>query len=142
MVRRLAGKRGVAQAREALRLATGRAESPSETLFRVILAENGIEVREQMWIGGFRVDLLWGNLIIEIDGRAKYGDVPHAALMQQLERENWLKEMGYEVIRLFPRDILREEKDCIKRFIAAKARADARGPVRVKTSKVRMSSPR
>lgn len=47
--------------------------------------------------------------------------------MRQLARENWLKEQGYEVIRLFPADILKDEAACIKRVMGAKLLADARG---------------
>lgn len=91
-----------------------------------------------MWIGHqTRVDLLWEQLVIEIDGESKYEDVPHQTVMRQLKRENWLKEQGYEVLRLFPAEILRDEQRCIERVVEAKARADARGPVRVPASQDR-----
>lgn len=137
VIKRLGGKRGIANARVAFDLLSTLSESPYESLVRVILLELGAQVQEQMWIGDHRVDLLWGNLIIEIDGHAKYADVPHEVLMRQLARENWLKEQGYEVIRLFPVDILLHEEECVQRILDAKARADARGTVRVAASTYR-----
>ena len=135
---RLEGKKGIGRARRALALSSGLSESPYESLFRIILSENGIQVQPQMWIGHqTRVDLLWEQLVIEIDGESKYEDVPHQTVMRQLKRENWLKEQGYEVLRLFPAEILRDEQRCIERVVEAKARADARGPVRVPASQDR-----
>ena len=126
VIKRLSGKGGIARARQAFELSSVMSDSPFESLFRVILAEHGIAAQEQMWVGDYRVDLLWGNLIIEIDGYLKYADVPHEVIMRQLARENWLKERGYEVIRLFPADILKDEAACIQRVKGAKLLADAR----------------
>lgn len=131
-IARLAGKKSVGLAREALELSSAKSESAMESLFRVILGEHGIEVQEQMWVGRrYRVDLLWGNLIIEIDGYIKFEDMPHAEVMKMTRRENWLKEQGYEVLHLFPVEILFHEAECIRRVLEAKARADRRGPVTV-----------
>lgn len=129
---RLAGKNGIGLARRAFELCSEKSESPFETLFRIILAEHGIVVLEQMWIGKrFRVDLLWGTLVIEIDGYIKFEDMPHAEVMKMTRRENWIKEQGYEVLHLFPIEILTDEAECVRRVRAAKARADNRGPVAV-----------
>lgn len=137
-ISRLAGKKGIFVARQALALSSKLSESPYESLFRVILAEHGITAQPQMWIGRRnRVDLLWGQLVIEIDGESKYEDVPHETVLKQLKRENWIKEQGYEVLRLFPADILRDEEGCVRRVIEAKARADRRGPVLVAASQKR-----
>ncbi|MBA1835630.1 hypothetical protein [Corynebacterium wankanglinii] len=137
-ITRLTGKKGVGQARRALELSSAKSESAMESLFRIILAEHGIEVLEQMWVGRhFRVDLLWGNLIIEIDGYIKFEDMPHAEVMKMTRRENWLKEQGYEVLHLFPVEILFQEAECIRRVVEAKARADRRGPVTVPATRYR-----
>lgn len=137
-VARLAGKRGIDRARKALALCSGLSESPYESLFRMILFENRIKVQEQMWLGpDFRVDFLWGQLIIEIDGRGKFEDTPHGTVLKQLERENRLKEQGFEFIRHFPREILGDEQGCVHRTIDAKARADARGPALITPSRHR-----
>ena len=105
---------------------------------RVILLEHGIEPELQMWIGKYRVDLLWGKVIIEVDGYMKYEDKPHDQLMEQMKRENWLKEQSYEVVRIYPSDILRDPDACIARIRQAKELADARGPVLVEASTERV----
>lgn len=137
VLKRLIGKRGIGAARLAFELSSDHSESAYESLFRVILHSNGIDVQEQMWIGKFRVDLLWGQLIIEIDGAAKYEDRPHDKVIKQLARENWLKEQGYEVLRLFPAEILRDKENCLHRVIEAKRRADARGTALIQPSRYR-----
>ena len=135
---RLAGKKGVGLARWALELSSVKSESPYESLFRTILTELGIQPQEQMWVGRrFRVDLLWGTLIIEIDGYMKFENMPHDEVMKMTRRENWLKEQGYEVLHLFPVEIIFDEAGCIRRLYAAKARADMRGAVSVPATSYR-----
>lgn len=137
-IKRLTGKKGVGLARRAFELSSVKTESAMESLFRVILLEQGIRVREQMWIGRrFRVDFLWGKLVIEIDGYVKFEDMPHAEVIKMTKRENWLKEQGYEVVHLFPVEILFNEADCIRRAVEGKARADLRGPVSVPATSYR-----
>lgn len=129
---RLAGKRSIAVAREALARSSTLSGSPYESLMRVILFEHGITVDEQMWIGrDYRVDLLWGTLVIEIDGFMKFELKPHDAVMDQLARENWIKEQGFEVIRLFPIEILSDPEGCVARIRRSKKLADARGATRI-----------
>lgn len=137
-IARLKGKRGIANARQALELASPWSESPYETLLRVILHENGIEVEMQLWIGpNYRVDLIWGTLVIEIDGLDKFENKPHDAVLSQLRRETWIREQGYEVIRFFTREILRNPEECVRRIREAKARADKRGEPKVATTRER-----
>ncbi|WP_175935785.1 endonuclease domain-containing protein [Corynebacterium sp. Marseille-P4321] len=143
MLQRLAGKRHIAVAREAFTLSSPVSGSPYESLLRIILIEHEIKVDEQMWIGrDYRVDFLWGTLVIEVDGYAKFDLKPHEALINQLERENWIKEKGFEVIRLFPVEILRDPEGCIARIRAAKQLADARPATRIEPSRQRPSGPR
>lgn len=130
-VERARGKDKVRCAREALEQCSPYSESPYETLMRLILLEHGIVVDVQQQIGKYIVDLLWGTLIIEIDGYVKFEDKPSEAVRKQLLRENRLKEMGYEVIRFFPWEIQNDPAGCIARILEAKARADARGPASV-----------
>lgn len=136
-----AGLKRIADARAAFALSSQLSESPMETLLRVILAEQGITVEEQRWIGPHRVDLLWGNLVIEVDGDAKYGPDPAQAAIKQLERENWIREQGYNVVRIRPARLLRDEASCLTRILSAKRVADALGPVRVPATAVRMEIP-
>ncbi len=137
-IARLKGKRGIANARRALELATPWSESPYETLMRMILHHEGIEVEVQLWIGhDYRVDLVWGNLLIEVDGLAKFEDKPHKAVIEQLKRETWLREQGYEVIRFFTLEIRRRPEECVRRVREAKQRADDRGEPRVPATRLR-----
>ena len=128
-IARLTGKKGIAVAREALVMSVSLSESPYESLFRIILFENGITAQPQMWIGRHvRVDLLVDQLVIEIDGAMKYEDLTHQTVLKQLKRENWLREQGYEVLRLFPSEILHDEQACVQRVIDAYQRSQSRGP--------------
>lgn len=116
-VTRLAGKRGIAHARKALAWCSTKSESPYESLLRVVLRERGIEAAEQMWIGPYaRPDLMWGQLVIEVDGDAKFADDGQAAALEQLERENWIRLQGYAVVRITPRELLREEERVVRRI--------------------------
>lgn len=139
---RMTGKKGIANARRALDLCSGLSESPYESLFRLILLEHGIAAQEQMWIGpDARVDLLWDQVVIEIDGAMKYELVPHETVRKQLKRENRLREYGYEVVRVSPSEMLHDEAACVRRVIQAKARADARGPASVLPTRSRPYRP-
>lgn len=127
----MAGKKGVGKARAAYEASSQLSESPYESVFRIVLESHGIHVDLQMQIGEYRVDMLWGNLIIEIDGAIKLEDRPTEVVKRQLARENWLREQGYEVIRLSTGEIIHNELLCLRRVVEAKQRADRRGPVLV-----------
>ena len=94
------GLRAAAQVAE---FADGGAESPLESLARVVFAECGlpapelqVEIRNPEFIG--RVDFLWRKFrtIVEVDGAGKYDDRNQA--MRQLRRDKRLREAGYEVV--------------------------------------------
>ena len=132
VAQRMRGKRGIGRVKGAIALSSPLSESPFESVVRVLLALRGIKVREQMWIGRYyRVDLLWGTLVIEIDGYLKFKEKPFEAVIKQEKRDRWLREQGYTVIRLFPAEIIRDPEDCIRRILASKAEADANPSVRV-----------
>lgn len=95
--------RGVRRATQVVEFADGRAESPLESLARVVFAESGlpppelqVEIRNPEFIG--RVDFLWRDFrtIAEVDGAEKYDDRNLA--MRQLRRDKRLREAGYEVV--------------------------------------------
>jgi hypothetical protein len=95
--------RGVRTAAEVAEFADGRAESPLESLARVLFRDVGLpppelqaEIRDSEFIG--RVDFLWRKFatIAEVDGAAKYGDRDLA--IRQLRRDKRLREAGYEVV--------------------------------------------
>lgn len=134
---KMSGMRGIERARQAFALSSKLSESAFESLLRVILHEHGITVQEQMWIGDYRVDFLWGQLIIEVDGRVKYEGQANDAVLAQTAREDWLREMGYEVIRIKTHELLTNEDACVSRIISLKRRSETRGPVRVEASRKR-----
>lgn len=115
---RMSGKMGIDDARQALEWSSTLSESPYETLVRLFLRERDIIVQEQMWIGQFaRADLLWGQVIIEIDGQVKLDDNPKQTAIDQLERENWLRSQNYEVVRLTTHLIKTDEEECVRRIV-------------------------
>lgn len=116
-IERLSGKKGIEDARQALEWSSTRSESPYESLVRLFLRERDIIAQEQMWIGQFaRADLLWGQVIIEIDGEVKLDDNPKQAAYDQLERENWIRSQNYEVVRLTTHLIKSDEEECMRRI--------------------------
>lgn len=120
-VTRLTGKRGIAHARNALTWCSTKSQSPYESLLRVVLRQRGIAVEEQMWIGRYaRPDLLWGQLVIEVDGYAKFAGNGQAAALEQLARENWIRMQHYDVIRVTPRELLRNEVAVIREILDLK----------------------
>ncbi len=106
-----AGKRGVRRAREVLRLADGRSESPGESLVRWIayfygLPRTDVAIPVSTRVGEFIVDLGWPDLKvgIEFDGAVKYsggeyGD-PVERLKAQERRERALADAGWIIIRV------------------------------------------
>ena len=106
---------GAGAARRALTFADGRAESPGESRTRVVLHRLGLPAPElQCEVfddrGSFvgRVDLAIPQcgVIIEFDGRVKYGDLlrgrltPGQVLAREKQREDQLRELGWSVVRL------------------------------------------
>lgn len=109
--------KGIGKARAALAKATNRSESAYETLLRLILQEHGITCHAQVSIGPYRVDLLVGDVIIEIDGRVKYAKQPDDVVLKQLEREDWLREQGFKVLRVRTGEIDRNEVEVVRRVL-------------------------
>lgn len=132
-IKRLAGKKGIGHARQALAWCSARSESPYESLLRVILRERRIVVEEQMWIGRFaRTDMLWGQLVIEIDGAVKFNsDDATGVALDQTTRENWIRVQNYDVARVTPGDILRDEEGVVRQIVDLKRRSELLGEPRV-----------
>ncbi|MEV0287179.1 type IV toxin-antitoxin system AbiEi family antitoxin domain-containing protein [Kribbella sp. NPDC050820] len=111
-----AGRAGIRTATRAVEFGDGRAESVGESRLRVLLANLGFsapvpqaEIRDP---GGHlvaRVDFLlddWG-VVVEFDGAVKYGDGSPAALIAEKVREDRLRDLGYEVVRVTYSDLAR-----------------------------------
>ncbi len=102
---RSSGLRGIARAREILRLASPEIESPLESITHLALHDDGFPPPKlQRWIRGadgnrYRVDFCWPELrvIVEADGRSKYdGDTE----WKEKARELALVRAGYRVVRV------------------------------------------
>ncbi len=119
LVHRLAGSaRMAARAERWLSQADGASESVGETRTRLLLLDLGHHVRSQVRIGddagvvGARVDFLVdGRVVVEFDGLVKYeGAEGRAALAAEKRREDWLRSLGYEVVRLTWADLERPRR--------------------------------
>ena len=106
---------GRADARVAIDLADGLAESPGESWTRVLFASLGLpKVEPQVVIrdkrGRFvgRVDFLFRaeRTIVEFDGLVKYaGAEGRQALVDEKRREDMLRSLAYQIVRLTWRDL-------------------------------------
>jgi very-short-patch-repair endonuclease len=105
--------RGCCQAAAVVEFADGLAESPLESIARVVFRDCKLPPPSlQVRIGGAkfigRVDFLWEQYrtIVEVDGLMKYTD-PYRA-RTQLRRDQRLREAGYEVVHFEWHDIVSE----------------------------------
>lgn len=138
---RLAGCRGIQNARQALEWTSHLSESPGESIFRIACLQRGIVLQEQMWIGpDTRVDFLDDDdLVIEIDGEVKHGADPKKSALEQLQRENWVRETRRHVIRFTANEAMRDVDRCVDRYLAFKKNAPHLGPPTVEASGFRPS---
>jgi hypothetical protein len=95
--------RGAAIAADVIDFADGRSESPLESIARVVFRDCGLPPPKLQALVGTaddvaRVDFFWGQYrtIVEVDGAVKYADPLRARA--QLERDSWLRSLGYEVV--------------------------------------------
>ena len=108
------------------------AGSPGESLTRLLLGGLGLDFRTQVDIrdaAGFvgRVDfLVEGRIVVEFDGLSKYaGADGREALAREKAREDRLRALGFEVVRLTWSDLDRPER--VARLVReARARALSR----------------
>jgi hypothetical protein len=96
--------RGISVAADVVAFADGRSESPLESIARVVFRDGGLPPPKlQALIGTAeevaRVDFFWDKYrtIVEVDGAIKYADPAKA--IAQLERDAWLRSLGYEVVQ-------------------------------------------
>jgi Protein of unknown function (DUF559) len=94
---------GAARAADVIGFADGRSESPLESIARVVFRDCGLPPPTLQALVGTasdvaRVDFFWGQYrtIVEVDGAVKYADPLRARA--QLERDSWLRSLGYEVV--------------------------------------------
>jgi hypothetical protein len=113
-----AGLRGRALLRRALASLDPAAESPGESRTRLVLSALDLPVTSQAVVrdrgGRFvaRVDfLVAGRVVVEFDGAVKYsGAEGREALVAEKRREDELRALGYEVVRLVWADLSRPDR--------------------------------
>lgn len=120
---------GINRAEAVVAFADPNAESPLESVSRVVLAEQGlpppetqVEIADEA--GPFaRVDFLWRafRTIGEADGLEKYSD-PGVLRAEKLRQER-LEAAGYQVVRFTWHDVTAEPSRTAHRVHAAFARA-------------------
>lgn len=122
---RMRGRKGVGTVRQVIRHAIDCSESPYESYARGLLIEAGLEVRAQVQIGRFRVDLLVGRVIVEVDGQEKYDGVTYKPVDETLRseraRENQLQDIGYLARRVSPQELRRDPQGFVERIRRALA---------------------
>ncbi|GAB3442847.1 hypothetical protein GCM10027517_20440 [Phycicoccus ginsengisoli] len=117
LLRLAPGLRGRRRARTMVKNLDPAAESPGESLTRLLLGALGLPVRSQVELrdssGRFvgRVDfLVAGRVVVEFDGAVKYaGADGRDALVAEKRREDELRALGYAVVRLTWDDLRRPE---------------------------------
>jgi hypothetical protein len=123
----------IARAAKALRLVDPRAESPLESVSRVVLGwlqlpapRTQVEIYDDFGHFVARVDLYWDRfgVVGEADGRAKYDD--RSVLVQEKLRQEELEQLGLVVVRwgwseaVYQRAALRAR--CLRAFERAEGR--------------------
>ena len=131
---RLSRHRDVTQARQVVKLADARSESVGESRTRLLLNAIGfrptpqVEIRDRQGRLVGRVDFLLERerIIIEFDGLMKYADAGgRDALAAEKSREDRLRALGYEFVRLTWADLSRPAT--VERLLGlAVSRASAR----------------
>lgn len=124
---------GIKRARKTVEFADGGAESVLESRSRVrlVLGHGVPSPLLNQWVSDSagrpfaRVDMLWEryNTVGEADGKLKYGADNPDALFLEKQREDTLRELGYQVVRWTYREIERTPG----RVAARLRRAFARG---------------
>lgn len=100
----------------------GRAESPLETITRVTLAEEGLDVVSQVQIHGIgRVDLLVeGRLVVETDGQEFH--LNSRAWVEDVRRNNAGIVQGRPVLRFTYADVMGDRTALVRTVLAALGR--------------------
>jgi Protein of unknown function (DUF559)/AbiEi antitoxin C-terminal domain len=151
---------GLRRATEVVAFADDRAESPLESIARIVFRDCGLPRPElQVWLGGttrpiVRVDFYWERYltVAEVDGAMKYEDPMRAK--RQLRRDSRLRAEGFEVVHFDWHDITQNPDQVVtlirqafargRRTLAARARAGQARQARADISGARTqtSSPR
>lgn len=130
----LRGRPGVHRVRAALPRCDGRHESPGETVTGFVLRTLGHRLVPQFVVPatgqwtpggqGYRADfgIVGTKVLVEFDGRVKYTSA--AALWEEKQREDRIRSLGYEVVRLTWADLKDPER--VRGLVDAAIRRSAR----------------
>ncbi|TCC44083.1 hypothetical protein E0H75_34995 [Kribbella capetownensis] len=127
------GRPGNNTATRAVLFADSRSESVGESRLRVMLADLGLpsptlqpEIRDEQGALVARVDFLLAEcgVVIEFDGAIKYRDGTPDALIAEKVREDRLRDLGYQVVRVCWPDLARP-LDLLARIRRAIGRAQS-----------------
>ncbi|QWC83841.1 type IV toxin-antitoxin system AbiEi family antitoxin domain-containing protein [Nocardioidaceae bacterium] len=142
MVEETAHWPGASHTRRLAELTDAGSQSPGETVSRLIVAALGLgpvttQARIEHGNRHADVDLLLGRLVIEFDGRSKYGDLrrfgrdrtPEELLWDEKQREDWLRSLGYTVVRLTWSDLWPPRREATIRMLREKFFLAERAPV-------------
>jgi hypothetical protein len=106
------GRRGVTRARAVIALADDGAESPGESAARFVLLRDGFPPPQTQLpvvtrLGTFWADLGWAEwrLLLEYDGRSKYGELATDELIREKRRHDALVEAAWRVVRVTKEDL-------------------------------------
>lgn len=126
MVDRCAKMHNIAAARRAVASMNGLSESAGESLSRLRFEHYDIPVPALQYtipVLGFRVDFFWAEyrIVGEFDGAYKYGGIA-ANLAREKEREDAIRDFGYEIVRWVWKDLW-NFAEVRMRFERARARA-------------------
>jgi hypothetical protein len=122
---------GLGRARRVVRLADGRAESPLETLGRLLVRDAGLPApRLQVPIEDARGVFAYGDLgwpehkfVVEFDGLLKYDVTDRNALRREKLRQERIEQAGWIVVRLTWHDVVHDSTRSIIRLREAFVRA-------------------
>jgi len=136
-VARFKGHPHTSATRRVLTLVDARTESPGESLLRRIMIESGLRVTPQVCVRNgpvtWRPDFLVDDtmVLVEFDGLVKYGGTDD--LVAEKRREDRLRALGHEVVRVTWADLDRPER-IVREIRQAMARARRCGWTRVRSA--------
>ena len=122
---------GVRTARRVVELASPLAESPLESLSRLLVVDAGLPLPELQVVvhtrgGRYRVDGLWRDrrVVLEVDGMMKYA-TPDELRAEKIRQEN-LERAGYRVVRVTWDDVVNRPAATARRIALALRAAPSR----------------
>jgi hypothetical protein len=134
-LRELGRRDGSVKAAAVVEFADGRSESVGESRLRVLMDTMGVPAPELQHTvlddgGQFvgRVDFFFPTqgVVVEFDGLVKYREDSAATVVREKKREDALRELGHEVVRVVWRDLHTPELTALRIMRALKRGVDRR----------------